>query len=578
MENISRAAALFAGCALFAGLSLAQFGAGGGTWNTEAADAQRDNWARTDGRINATSMPGFQFLWKVKTSNNATSSYALSSPVMVDGYIGYRGFRSYAFVGGASNNAIALDSDVGRVEWTQNFGAAQGGSGICGSGTTAGVTRPTPLAPAAANAAAGGRGGGGRGGQRAASGVGEPGAGAITIGQGRGGGFGGGGFGAPGGSGRGGPGGPGGPGGRGGSGGRGPGGGGGFGGGGRGGPNALWAVSADGMLHALYISNGQDAKPAVRFLPAGAHATGLMLVNNVIYAATSGNCGGAPNGIWAIDTSATSPTVMHWSTNGGGIAGTVGPALGTEGVVYAATQDGDYSPTAFSDSVVALDSKTFTMKDWFTPGKSEFSSSPVVFTHTQGDKSEDLVAVANKDGKLYLLDGADLGGADHKTPLSSIQFANSGADVGALASWEDAQGTRWVLVGETGALGSTRFPVTNGGVSGGSVEAFKVVDQGGKPTLQPGWVSRDITAPLAPIVINGYVFTASSGSNPVLYAIDGSNGKDLFNSATTITGTSLHNSSLSGSQGQIYLSTSDSTIWTFGIPLVPPGLAAKQGQ
>src|SRR5262249_2215607 len=150
--------------------------------------------------------------------NNATSSYALSSPVMVDGYIGYRGFRSYAFVGGASNDAIALDSDVGRVEWTQSFGAAQSGSGVCGSGATAGVTRPTPMAPAAANAAAGGRGGGGRGGQKAASGVGEPGAGATTIGQGRGGGFG-----APGGSGRGGPGGPGG---RGGSGGRGPGGGG----------------------------------------------------------------------------------------------------------------------------------------------------------------------------------------------------------------------------------------------------------------------------------------------------------------------------------------------------------------
>ncbi len=356
------------------------------------------------------------------------------------------------------------------------------------------------------------------------------------------------------------------------------GGGGGFGGGGRGGPNALWAVSADGMLHALYISNGEDAKPAVRFLPAGAHATGLMLVNNVIYAATSGNCGGASNGIWAMDTSAATPTVMHWSTNGGGIAGTVGPALGSEGTVYAATLDGDYSPASFSDSVVALDQKTFTMKDWFTPGKSEFSSSPVVFAHMKGDKSEDLVAVANKDGKLYLLDGADLGGADHKTPLASIQFANSGADVGALASWEDAQGGRWVLVGETGALGSTRFPVTNGGVSRGSIEAFKVVDQNGKPTLQAGWVSRDIPAPLAPIVINGYVFAASSGSPTVLYALDGSNGKDLFNSASTISGSSLHGSSLSGSQGQIYVSTSDSTVWVFGVPLVPPALAAKQGQ
>jgi hypothetical protein len=86
-------------------------------------------------------------------------------------------------------------------------------------------------------------------------------------------------------------------------------------------------------------------------------------------------------------------------------------------------------------------------------------------------------------------------------------------------------------------------------------------------------------APLALIVINGYVFSASSGSNPtVLYALDGSNGKDLFNSASTISGTALHGSSLSGSQGQIYVSTSDSTVYVFGIPLVAPALAAKQGQ
>ena len=557
MQNISRPLALVAGCVLFASLSMAQFGRGGGTWNTAGADAQRDSWARTDNRISAASMPGFSFLWKVKASNNAVQSWSLTSAVMVDSYIGYRGFRSYTFLGGASNNAVALDTDLGRVEWTQNLGAVTPGTAACPGGSLAGVTRATPLAPAAAPAG-GGRGGAAAGRGGAASGVSEPGAGAITIGQGRGGGGGGGGRGASGGGGGGGRGASGG--------GRGGGGGGGaFGGsGGRGpaapgggrAPEAVYTVSADGLLHTLYISNGQDAKPPVRFLPAGANASGVLLVDGVIYASTSGNCGGAPNGVWAIDTNATSPAAIHWASNGGGIAGTYGIALGSDGTVYAATSDGDYSPTAFSDSLVSLDAKILKLKDWFTPGKSDFTSSPVVFQY----KEKDLIAVANKDGNLYLLDGAAIGGADHKTPLASAKIG-FGADAGALASWQDAAGTRWVLAG-----------------SGSAIVALKVVDQNGKPSLQQGWTSGNIASPLPPIVINGIVMTAASGagSKPaVFYALDGATGKELFNSGSTITAPTGRGSALAGSAGQVYLSTNDSTIYAFGIPLVPPDLAKK---
>jgi outer membrane protein assembly factor BamB len=317
----------------------------------------------------------------------------------------------------------------------------------------------------------------------------------------------------------------------------------------------------------------------VRFLPANANASGLILVDGVMYASTSGSCAGVPNGVWAIDTTAATPEPMHWSSNGGGVAGTVGPALGTDGTVYAATSDGDYSPASLSDSVVALETKTLKLKDWFTPGKSEFTSSPVVFQHKEGDKEEDLIAVANRDGRLYLLDSAALGGADHKTPLASIQYANSGADAGALASWQDPSGTRWILVGLTGALsGTIRFPATNGTVTGGTIAAIKVVDQNGKPTLQPGWVSRDIASPLPPIVVNGIVFTVASGagSKPaVLYALDGESGKELFNSGSTITSPVMRTGGLSGSAGQLYLAAADSTVYAFGIPLVPPDLAKK---
>ena len=53
------------------------------------------------------------------------------------------------------------------------------------------------------------------------------------------------------------------------------------------------------------------------------------------------------------------------------------------------------------------------MKDWFTPDGADFNTSPVVFRH----KGKDYLAVTASDGRLYLLDGAALGGSDHKTPL-----------------------------------------------------------------------------------------------------------------------------------------------------------------
>ncbi len=579
MQNISRPLALVAGCVLLVGLTSPQARAqgrgGGANWSTAGANAQRDAWARTDARISTARMGEFSFLYKVKASNDAKQGYSMSSAIMVDSYIGYRGFRSYAFLSGASNNVVALDSDVGRVEWSQNFGAAAGaGTATCPGAMTAGVTRtvalPAPAGAAAAAAGGGGRGGGagagGRGGSGAGaagggraggrgaqSGVSEPEAGAITIvpgnpAGGRGGG--GGGFGAAGGSGRGGGGG------FGAAGGSGRGGGGGF--GGRT-PEMLYAVSTDGKLRSLFISNGGEAKPAVNFLPAGANASGLLLVNGVMYASTNGNCNGVPNGVWAMDTTSDKPTPMHWASNGGGVAGIAGIAMGSDGTIFAATTDGDYSPASFSNSVVRLDGKTLTLKDWYTPGKSDFTSTPVVFQH--GEK--ELIAATNKDGRLYLLDSASLGGADHKTPLSQISVGTSGADGGALASWQDAAGTRWIVA-----------------ASNTAVVAVRVVDQNGKPTLQTGW-SHDIAAPLAPIVVNGVVFSAASGagSKPaVLYGLDGATGKELFNSGSTITAPISRSGGLAASAGQMYVAAADSTIYAFGVPLVPPALAAKQGK
>ena len=51
----------------------------------------------------------------------------------------------------------------------------------------------------------------------------------------------------------------------------------------------------------------------------------------------------------------------------------------------------------------------------------------------------------------------------------------------------------------------------------------------------------------------------------VVYALDGSNGKELWNSGKTIT--SFARGGLSGGAGQIYLGTHDGTLYSFGFPI-----------
>jgi outer membrane protein assembly factor BamB len=52
----------------------------------------------------------------------------------------------------------------------------------------------------------------------------------------------------------------------------------------------------------------------------------------------------------------------------------------------------------------------------------------------------------------------------------------------------------------------------------------------------------------------------------VLHALDGATGKELWNSGKTMTA-AVRIGGLSGSGSQIYLGTSDGTIYAFGFPI-----------
>lgn len=154
------------------------------------------------------------------------------------------------------------------------------------------------------------------------------------------------------------------------------------------------------MLHVLGLPSGKDMQKPAPFLPANARSSDLIAVNTTLYAATSQNCGGAPNGVSAIDLESEAKPVVSWRTNGGGVVG--GVTVGTDGTLFVAigaAPSGTAGASAagrYANAIVALDPKTLQVKDWFTHPTSEFVSAPLVFR----ENDKDVVAAPTKDGRI----------------------------------------------------------------------------------------------------------------------------------------------------------------------------------
>ena len=156
-------------------------------------------------------------------------------------------------------------------------------------------------------------------------------------------------------------------------------------------------------------------------------------MDGVLYTTTSNGCGAVPNGVYALDLEPTTPEdrAGYGRTKRGRGAGV---AVGTDGTIYAATAEssaGSATPaggkeTSYPSTVVALEPKTLKLKGWFTAPGADFNATPVVIRHN----NRDLVVVTANDGRIYLLDGASLGGSDHKTPLHVTASTPAGVKAG----------------------------------------------------------------------------------------------------------------------------------------------------
>jgi len=208
--------------------------------------------------------------------------------------------------------------------------------------------------------------------------------------------------------------------------------------------------------------------------------------------------------------------------------------------------------TTQSGELVALDGKTLQMNNAYKAGQ-PFATSPVIFQYN--DKV--MAAAATKDGAIHVVDLAAMSNAVAKSAPSSPV-------TGSLASWQDVSGARWILAAS----------------ASGTIVATKLTDSG----LTAGWTSREIPAPLTPIIVNGVVFAVASGefqstdakmtaaqraqksTGAVVYAIDGTSGKELWNSGKAIT-SFIHNGGMSSNDSQVYLGTYDGTVYALGFPI-----------
>jgi outer membrane protein assembly factor BamB len=527
-------------------------------WTTHSGDNQRDGWQRDETKITRDTLKNLQLLWKVKLDVKQRSVYSLFGPLIVERAITDRGFKELAFVATTTNDLVAIDADLGKVFWSKHFEwqadspETEQASFLCPGGLTA-----WPVLPPLPARGRGGRSaappaapmpGGARGGEPAPPPAPQRGPNPFAI-------------------------------------------------------RPIFVLSGDGYLHQVNINTGDEMIPSIKFLPPNGKPYSLAYHENIIYTITGQGCGGNPNSVYSIDLSDPAKTIHYWRSGSGGLWGIAGPAIGSDGTVYAETGDGQYDPETnrYANSIVALTPKELKLKDWYAPSNAEWlwkrdldmNVTPVVFPY----KGRDLIVGSGKEGRLFMVDSQSLGGADHRTPLfrsdlisnEDIDFAGAGT-WGSLASWEDADGTRWVLAPVWGPRHSAfKFPITNGEANVGSIAAFKVEERNGSPALTAVWLSRNLVTPAPPAIVNGIVFALSTGewvrqandregglyqaevraqkSAPaVLYALDAATGKELWSSGDQVT-SFTHFAALSIANGRVYFTTYDNTLYCFGIPM-----------
>ncbi len=501
-------------------------------WATDGGDNQRTAWNKQEKTLTKDNVKNLKLLWKLETHNQVRALHSLM-PVLVLGQLNTAaGVKQVGFVSGISDNLYAFDTDTGKIIWQKHW------------------DYPEPA----------GRGGGGGGGQAqptdpAHLGFLRPGGSSDTpvIGpadaQGR---------------------------------------------------RPIYFVTGDGMLHTLNAATGEDLQPAFMFHTGKGWS--LNLVDNIIWMANTY----AGESISAVKLDDPQHKVMSFNAGSGGAWGRRGAVIDSNGTAWTTTGDGVYDPTSdpprYANSVIGVHivGDELKLKDYYTPTNWDWlrkrdldpNNTPTIFNF----QGRELMAASGKECRVYLLDPKSLGGENHQTPMfktplfcnEEVDFQDAGS-WGALSTWEDPSGTRWVLAPFWGpAHSQAKFPIMNTPLTkDGGVAAFKVEDKGGKLELSPAWISRDMKRGEPVVIANGMVFgygsgeetkqawpdiglqfdstiRAEKGTHATIYILDGQTGKELWSSGNQMHQWN-HFSGITVANGRIYLGTYDGTLYCFGL-------------
>jgi hypothetical protein len=424
----------------------------------------------------------------------------------------------------------------------------------------------------------------------------------------------------------------------------------------------LYVLGADGRLHTLALGSGQDELPPVEFVAPYSRNWSLNLVDGVLYTTVGRGCGNAsadqisapagrgperqgaagdgperggggrqagrggrgptptvPAHMIAMDLNDPKRPIARFMTSTARPSG----AWSRAGMAWAGnsvlvqTADGVWNPSAnlWGETLLRLSPRSLQLMDYFTPPNVDdlnakdldYGSGGVV---AFSDGSRQLVVSGGKDGTIYLLDGASLGGANHQTPLFSLKIGNdamlyaSNGQWGAPATAVGPRNQRWIYVPMWGPPSKEApFKRTNGDAPDGSIMALQLSTAGGKPSLVPMWVSRNFSVPDSPVFANGMVFAISTGENTlqrhadpryleryrkpgepplspqgtltaeergqqvgrtILYVLDAETGQELFSSKDLIDDWT-HLSSVTVANGKAYVTTRQSFVYAFGL-------------
>jgi outer membrane protein assembly factor BamB len=540
----------------------AQTGIAPHDWTTWGYDQERTSWNRGETTLSKSNVGNLKLKWGAQLSTPPADAVlsTLTAPLVVEGAATPQGTKNLVLVLGADDMLFALDADTGRPVWQKifpnSFTAQRRGTWLCPN-----TANDTPV-----------------------------------VDKERG---------------------------------------------------LVFFITSDGRLRALALADGAERMAATDFVVPFARAWSLNLIDGVIYTTSGRGCGevldpnssfaaaitalapppaarggqGAqstppdPGAISAVDVhDLAHPVVSHFFTSNGrpnGAWGRGGPAKTPAGIITQ-TADGPYDPASgmFGTSVLEFSPKLAKLLDSFTPANWKYvndkdldmgSGSLLTFSF----QGHILAASEGKEGVLYLLNTAALGGGapNHSTPyLQSPQLGNDAALGtepgeglwGAMATYLTPDGRRFIYQPMWGppSIHAPSFKNSAGPIPNGSIMAFELTMDDGKPILVAQWTSPDMTVPDSPVVANGVVYATQTGeqtlqaqrlppdaprptdfgakfratpvSHLILYAFDAETGKQLYSSKDIIKDWA-HFSAPVVALGKIFVVTHDAHVYAFGL-------------